>query len=497
MSRKTLKRIATNTVPSKKYVLGDVLGEGPLPRLPRRRASCLRRRGMAQEPTRTQRSPLPARLLCQLRAAAAGSPFGALTALIPLLCRGFWAGAGGHAGGRRRQVWAAGCCEDHQPTSHQKGRSRAPVPRFAPAAFLATLTRMAPQVRNGAESLKREIRCIKKVKHKNVIQLFDSIDEEENDKIYLVFELANLFSVQDLCELVRKQPIKDPLSGATEQALPIPYIRILFRQLVEGLQACHSKGVVHRDIKPSNLQLTSDGKLKIIDFGVAETLDRYDSKEITEKFAGTPSFQPPEVAGGNRSFSATKVDIWAAGVTLYYMVEGSAPFKGNTVDELYSTISEGHYKMPARVDDQLKEIIVGILQKDPDQRLTLDALVELPWCDISSLDIDLTEVLSELANRDAACKKSLMKRFMEAEDEDSENDDQESGASTAEEDIDVHKLDGERERLMTEGSHNSRGWGAGALGTEMDEVQKRNLHAKNKRMKQLIPADKLDACIVM
>ena len=50
---------------------------------------------------------------------------------------------------------------------------------------------------------------------------------------------------------------------------------------------------------------------------------------------------------------------------------------------------------------------------------------------------------------------------------------------------------------MTEGSHNSRGWGAGALGTEMDEVQKRNLHAKNKRMKQLIPADKLDACIVM
>lgn len=63
MSRKTLKRIATNTVPSKKYVLGDVLGEGPLPRLPRRRASCLRRRGMAQEPTRTQRSPLPARLL--------------------------------------------------------------------------------------------------------------------------------------------------------------------------------------------------------------------------------------------------------------------------------------------------------------------------------------------------------------------------------------------------------------------------------------------------
>jgi serine/threonine-protein kinase 11 len=67
------------------------------------------------------------------------------------------------------------------------------------------------------------------------------------------------------------------------------------------------QGVVHRDIKPSNLQLNSDFKLKIIDFGVAETLDRYQEVDTTERFAGTPSFQPPEVANGQRSFCATKV----------------------------------------------------------------------------------------------------------------------------------------------------------------------------------------------
>ena len=221
------------------------------------------------------------------------------------------------------------------------------------------------QVRNGEASLRRETSCIKKVKHKNVIQLFDTIDEESVDKVFLVLELANLFSVQDLCELVREKPLKDPISGEMEKALPIPYVKILFNQLIEGLQACHSKGVVHRDIKPSNLQLTSDGQLKIIDFGVAEYLsmyvrahshmmqgrpslqckhtlpharsrtltlsiphDRHSDLDETDRFAGTPSFQPPEVARGQRHFSATKVDIWAAGVTLYYMVEGNAPFKG-------------------------------------------------------------------------------------------------------------------------------------------------------------------------
>ena len=178
------------------------------------------------------------------------------------------------------------------------------------------------QVRNGQEMLKREIRCIKLVKHCNVIKLFDTIDEDANDKVrrqmtscpcsatantdycsrttatscpcsatanthtktttffcwyyvrcrycclaattaaatitilvivlverlmrvllqvYLIFELANLFSLQDLCEVARNNGIKCPLSGEEEKCLPIPYIRILFSQLIEGLQACHSK----------------------------------------------------------------------------------------------------------------------------------------------------------------------------------------------------------------------------------------------------------------
>lgn len=111
---------------------------------------------------------------------------------------------------------------------------------------MGTRDRSCRQVRNGNENLKKEIRCIKLVKHTNVIKLFDTVDEEDSDKVYLIFELANLLSLQDLCELVREKGIKDPITEVENKWLPIPYIRILFEQLVQGLLACHSKASAGR-----------------------------------------------------------------------------------------------------------------------------------------------------------------------------------------------------------------------------------------------------------
>mmetsp|Transcript_95493 Transcript_95493/g.154038 ORF Transcript_95493/g.154038 Transcript_95493/m.154038 type:complete len:405 (-) Transcript_95493:21-1235(-) len=385
MSRKTLKRIYKD---SKKYVLGDVLGEGAF--------------GQVREGMRVDE----------------GDKFG-LRVAVKIISR-----------------------------------------------------RLIKKVRNGQENLKREMRCIKKVKHQNVIQLIENIDEPENDKVYLVFELANLFSLQDLCEHARDSGVPNPITNVLEKQLPIPYIKILFVQLIAGLQACHSKGVVHRDIKPSNLQLTSDGKLKIIDFGVAESLEMFSELDVTVKFAGTPSFQPPEVALGERSFSATKVDIWAAGVTLYYMVEGSAPFKGDSVDDLYSKIGIGEYKMPARADADLVSILAGVMHKEPEHRFTIDCVLKHTWCDISSIDINLTEVLAELDERTKKTKSTLMKRYM---DEEADSDD-ESCASAAGEDDDDEKMNRDRERFLDSGLR-------GGL-EEKNEVQKRNEELKRANMRK-------------
>ena len=115
---------------------------------------------------------------------------------------------------------------------------------------MGTRDRSCRQVRNGNENLKKEIRCIKLVKHTNVIKLFDTVDEEDSDKVYLIFELANLLSLQDLCELTRDRGIKDPSTQEPIKCLPIPYILMLFQQLVQGLQACHSKASAVRAFLP-------------------------------------------------------------------------------------------------------------------------------------------------------------------------------------------------------------------------------------------------------
>jgi serine/threonine protein kinase len=117
-----------------------------------------------------------------------------------------------------------------------------------------------------------------------------------------------------------------------------------------------------------------------------------------------------------------QVDIWASGVTLYYMVEGSAPFKGDTVDELYSKISEADYKMPQRADNELNDLIENILKKSPDERFTLEQILDHQWLERSETDnIKLTEMLSGLKDRDNDKKKSLMKRFMEEEEDDDDD----------------------------------------------------------------------------
>ncbi|XP_076441069.1 serine/threonine-protein kinase STK11-like [Babylonia areolata] len=113
------------------------------------------------------------------------------------------------------------------------------------------------KIPNGEQNVQREIQLLKRLRHKNVIQLIEVLYNEEKQKMYLVIE----YCVSELQEMLESVP---------EKRFPVWQAHGYFCQLIEGLEYLHSKGIVHKDIKPGNLLITQDEVLKITDLGVAE-----------------------------------------------------------------------------------------------------------------------------------------------------------------------------------------------------------------------------------
>ncbi|XP_014211652.1 serine/threonine-protein kinase STK11 [Copidosoma floridanum] len=222
------------------------------------------------------------------------------------------------------------------------------------------------RIPNGEINVQREIQLLKVLKHKNVIGLVDVLYNDEKEKMYIIME----FCVGGLQDMLESTPHKK---------FPIWQAHNYFCQLLDGLEYLHGKSIVHKDIKPGNLLLTLDGTLKISDFGVAEALDLFAEDDTCTTGQGSPAFQPPEIANGCESFSGFKVDIWSSGVTLYNITTGAYPFEGDNIYKLYENIGSGEYTIPSEVDDVLKSLLEGMLQKDISARFTLQQIRHHPW----------------------------------------------------------------------------------------------------------------------
>jgi len=146
-------------------------------------------------------------------------------------------------------------------------------------------------------------------------------------------------------------------------------------ELANGLVALHELGIVHRDLKPGNLRLTADGRLKILDFGLARLLQST-SENVTApqndaaRFAGTLSYMSPEQARGEEADPRT--DIYAAGAVLYELAAGRALFPGKRGAELLAAIIGQTPPRPRELNPHLSELldrtIMRALAKDPSQR---------------------------------------------------------------------------------------------------------------------------------
>ncbi|XP_060902899.1 calcium/calmodulin-dependent protein kinase kinase 1b isoform X1 [Labrus mixtus] len=215
------------------------------------------------------------------------------------------------------------------------------------------------------EKAYKEIAILKKLDHHNVVKLVEVLDDPDEDGLHMAFELMTKGPVMEV-------PTDDPFTE--EQA------RFYFRDVVLGIEYLHYHKIIHRDIKPSNLLLGDDGHVKIADFGVSNEFEGADA--LLYSTAGTPAFMAPEMMTEyEQSFSGKALDVWAMGVTLYCFVFGKCPFYDEYIISLHNKIKNKPVEYPEMptISNYLRDLIEGMLDKNPGTRITIPQMKLHPW----------------------------------------------------------------------------------------------------------------------
>ena len=228
----------------------------------------------------------------------------------------------------------------------------------------------------------REAKLLASLNHPNIAAIYGL--EEADGVRFLALELV---PGETLAEKVAKGPL--PLEETLE----------VCRQIAEGVEAAHEKGVIHRDLKPANVKVTPEGKVKILDFGLAKAFeteipdaDISQSPTLTEEMTragvilGTAAYMSPEQARGKPVDK--RADIFAFGAVLYELLTGKRAFEGETVTDTLAKVLEGepNWKaLPQNTPTRIRELMADCLEKGFDDRLP----------DIGSARIQIKKALKE------------------------------------------------------------------------------------------------------
>lgn len=228
--------------------------------------------------------------------------------------------------------------------------------------------------------IRKEIAILKKLDHPNVVKLVEVLDDPSEDDLVLVFEYIANGAVM---------PEITPENRISEERA-----RDYFIDLILGLEYLHSQKVIHRDIKPENLLLDESDVLRIADFGVSEQWSSDASDAQLHKTAGTPAFAAPETLDtSHQVFGGKALDIWAAGVTLYCFIYGKVPFTARGIPELYEKIRTQEVKLLdfPEISYDLKDLLLRLLNQQPDDRITIPEIRRHPWFTNTSRPIPTTQ----------------------------------------------------------------------------------------------------------
>lgn len=147
------------------------------------------------------------------------------------------------------------------------------------------------------------------------------------------------------------------------------------RDVVLSVKCCHDQNIAHCDIKPSNFLVDQYGRVKITDFGLS---GKYNENEKSDVFLGTKLFMSPEILN-HRAYNPIAADIWALGVTLYYLATRTFPFESDYEELFRHNIEHSIYKSDLIDDALLRDVIARCLDPNPLQRPSTDILLKMPF----------------------------------------------------------------------------------------------------------------------
>ncbi|OAV90019.1 CAMKK/CAMKK-META protein kinase [Puccinia triticina 1-1 BBBD Race 1] len=234
--------------------------------------------------------------------------------------------------------------------------------------------------------IRNEVAIMKKIRHHNLVRLHEVLDVEGEDSLYMVMEYCPGGSLMRLVQetrLARQPSQKDQAPGILSAGLDLDLARKYFRQLVAGIDYLHRNEIIHYDIKPDNLLLSSDKKqLKVVDFGISAMFVKPGDDSTVSRTIGSPAFLSPELinaANADGPVSGTAADIWAMGVTLYFMLTGSLPFPSEQIMAMYDAVENQAPAIPDEWDGPLLDLMSRILDKQPSTRIKMASLRGHGW----------------------------------------------------------------------------------------------------------------------
>jgi serine/threonine-protein kinase len=269
------------------------------------------------------------------------------------------------------QLGKGGMGEVYQATDQKLGRDVAI--KVLPEEFARDTDRVA--------RFQREAKLLASLNHPNIAAIYGL--EESSGTNFLVLELVE---GDTLADRIKAGPI--PVEESLKLAL----------QIAEALEAAHEKGVIHRDLKPANIKVTPEGKVKVLDFGLAKAFAGEQQAALSNSptlsvaatqqgiILGTAAYMSPEQAKGKAVDKRS--DIWAFGAVLFEMLTGKQAFPGDEISEILASVIKGDSNLsllPTNLHPKLREVLSRCLQKDLRNR----------YPDIANARYEIEQVLAD------------------------------------------------------------------------------------------------------